>query len=824
MIIWLASYPRSGNTFLRIVLNRFFGAGSYSQYNDERDIEANREFARLVGHQHYEGSWPEAYDRLSNDQARHFVKTHDHPADDAKAIYVVRDPRAAVSSYHAYLREYGTLGFSLADVVAGAVTFGRWDHHVRAWSPERRSNTLLLRYEELTDDLEKTVRAIGDFIEQEPRSMTGTDFSELRRVEPRFFRVGSNDPHIKALPDDARDSIAALYKDEIDRLGYSIEATPDMARVASYLADLAPQLWSSRQHQRTAEMKLDKAGSELADARQRAEQRRLELEKANQALAQLKPFQAQAQSAERVLHFAKEELKDVKGRLDARISEATALATQLAEVTVSAERAKDELANARAELEDRSKNVAGLEEEIRLLHGELANARAELEDRSKNVAGLEEEIRLLHGELEDARQRSSAFQSERQRIQEALDETERKLKKAYSDRSSAEAEADIARRRLSDAQQLLSVYSSELRHLQVATEPRLKSLLTLRPLRVVLAQRSRVKRGEIELGENGLFLPANLPEAPPRSMTPAAVTETATSEEKISGNLPPARPKTLSDEAKENSVYAGYEPSKPLGVALFTFDRTECVRSVLESLKLQDGLGECHVWIDGDQGRPAKRKLLDETEAVVSSYDVKAIHRNRGNYGFRKMIIVALRRMFEMYDRVLVLEDDCFPTRHCIRGFSAELDAIENRDDVFSVYGHPFLVPGERELFTRFQGWGWATTKDKFEPIWQELLDCYLMSEEEYLRFVDESLTDDVKKWIEVTPGRSPSDTLKKFFAWDETVTLLTGKKKLYHRPTTERLIYNFGLGAGSTHFGDFAHFRKPPFNMVSPEDIWSLY
>ncbi len=47
MLIGLASYPRSGNTFFRVLLNRYFGLQTYSLYDDPSDIGANRAVARV---------------------------------------------------------------------------------------------------------------------------------------------------------------------------------------------------------------------------------------------------------------------------------------------------------------------------------------------------------------------------------------------------------------------------------------------------------------------------------------------------------------------------------------------------------------------------------------------------------------------------------------------------------------------------------------------------------------------------------------------------------------------------------------------------------
>ena len=98
------------------------------------------------------------------------------------------------------------------------------------------------------------------------------------------------------------------------------------------------------------------------------------------------------------------------------------------------------------------------------------------------------------------------------------------------------------------------------------------------------------------------------------------------------------------------------------------------------------------------------------------------------------------------------------------------------------------------------------------------------MSEDEYKRFINAELSDELLEHIDVTPGRQPSSTFKKFFAWDEALCFLAGKKGLTHKRTAERLIFNFGVGESSTHFGNIDYYRKPPFNMVSADEIWDHF
>jgi glycosyltransferase involved in cell wall biosynthesis/SAM-dependent methyltransferase len=62
------------------------------------------------------------------------------------------------------------------------------------------------------------------------------------------------------------------------------------------------------------------------------------------------------------------------------------------------------------------------------------------------------------------------------------------------------------------------------------------------------------------------------------------------------------------------------------------------------------------------------------------------------------------------------------------------------------------------------------------------------------------------------------------FFCWDGCTCLITAMRGLVHKKTRKRVIYNCGIGNGSTHFPQEDKFRLPPFNMISPQEVWSYY
>ena len=98
-IIWIASYPRSGNTFLRTILWYSFGLRSASIYPN--DLGGNRALEEYVGHIEH---GPKMQMQLQENGAQ-LVKTHECATDNNPAIYVVRDGRAACVSFWKFYKK-----------------------------------------------------------------------------------------------------------------------------------------------------------------------------------------------------------------------------------------------------------------------------------------------------------------------------------------------------------------------------------------------------------------------------------------------------------------------------------------------------------------------------------------------------------------------------------------------------------------------------------------------------------------------------------------------------------------------------------------------
>jgi hypothetical protein len=260
------------------------------------------------------------------------------------------------------------------------------------------------------------------------------------------------------------------------------------------------------------------------------------------------------------------------------------------------------------------------------------------------------------------------------------------------------------------------------------------------------------------------------------------------------------------------------------GIIVFAHTRQKHLRSILESLKKAGELHNTEVWFDGHQGKWELRQKIEKCVAIANEYSLKRMQQQQASFGFRKMMLLGLAYMCRNYNRFVVLEDDCFPSRNAVNEFRDALDVAQGRDDILTVYGHHFGMSEETGVCSRFQGWGWGANTEKFIPVLEDLYNIYNMTEIEYLEFVDKHLTEEIQSMIEVTPPRQPTVTLKNFFAWDETLGLLAAMRGYGHMPTKRRCIFNCGMGIESTHFPVKDKFRKPPYNMITVEEVWEYF
>jgi hypothetical protein len=206
MIVWLASFPRSGNTFLRILLSRIHGATTTTVY--DIDGVADRLGEDLVGY----AARPGSFEAMRASEAVHFVKTHrqrDADVDAAdRAICLVRDGRDCLVSWARMLSEDDPAQFEpqLRKMIErqGEAGTGSWGSNVLSWLQPPVPLRAVLRYEDLiSDPAGSTIRLMHQLVpDMLPRpAVLAPSFAELRQGDGKFFRRGIVGSHRDEMPE-----------------------------------------------------------------------------------------------------------------------------------------------------------------------------------------------------------------------------------------------------------------------------------------------------------------------------------------------------------------------------------------------------------------------------------------------------------------------------------------------------------------------------------------------------------------------------------------------------------------------------------------------
>jgi hypothetical protein len=211
--VFISSYPRSGNTMMRTVLNHCFGLQSGSVYSN--DLGGNKRLERYVGHVE-----PHGYGNFRFPPGSiPLLKTHELPVDSTPAIYVVRDGRAACMSVWRFYHK----SIPMAQIIPGPVRvgswqFGNWSDHLMAWKPWQRPKTLLVKYEDLCDDLPSVVQRVGQFLNRKPIKYKIPPRRDIAAVDGRWVREGRIQP--ESLSPEHLDLFKQYHGPMMERLGY----------------------------------------------------------------------------------------------------------------------------------------------------------------------------------------------------------------------------------------------------------------------------------------------------------------------------------------------------------------------------------------------------------------------------------------------------------------------------------------------------------------------------------------------------------------------------------------------------------------------------
>lgn len=226
-MIWLASFPRSGNTFVRNILKEVYGLSSGSYHKEDYDVASD------------------CFDHP-------FVKTHLLPEElpeeyaNHSAVYIVRDGRDAIVSMAHHRQDFiapdsdFNRNLTEAIIAAKGSFFGGWSLNSAQWM-ERAS--VVIRFEDLVrspiEEIEK-IRAIYPELPEPRRSKIptfesqrggkgsyGVGYDEFDAAEAqesfskKFFRSGKSQVWKHEMPTDLQIMFWGLHGSVSEKLGYT---------------------------------------------------------------------------------------------------------------------------------------------------------------------------------------------------------------------------------------------------------------------------------------------------------------------------------------------------------------------------------------------------------------------------------------------------------------------------------------------------------------------------------------------------------------------------------------------------------------------------
>ncbi len=273
MIIWIVSYPKSGNTWIRSIVSSmlYTNNGNFEMGLLKRIPQFPRNF-------HFDGItdnlsnidelskyWIEAQERINRENKISFFKTHNanitvqnfpftNKANTLATIYIIRDPRNVVSSianhYNYTINE--AKDFMLTRKALKQSTEGYdgiltpisdWGDHYKSWT-KYNDNLLLVKYEDLIKNIKEEIKRISIFLKKFVKIETDekkikriietTNFNNLKKLESKgdfheykhrdknfsFFNKGPNNNWQNTLNTNIKNEIEIKYSDIMKELGY----------------------------------------------------------------------------------------------------------------------------------------------------------------------------------------------------------------------------------------------------------------------------------------------------------------------------------------------------------------------------------------------------------------------------------------------------------------------------------------------------------------------------------------------------------------------------------------------------------------------------
>tara|TARA_B100001063_G_scaffold38787_1_gene32413 strand:+ start:2554 stop:3402 length:849 start_codon:yes stop_codon:yes gene_type:complete len=282
MIIWIASYPKSGNTWLRSLISTYYFSkkGFFDQNNlklidqfPEKKYLKNFEYKKDIPGETAK-HWIEAQNKINSEKKIKFFKTHNilgsfnnheftNIDNTLGAIYIVRDPRNVITSLknHYNLNYEEALNFIKSerkfiydfdkkDDYSDFQIISSWEKNYQSWKNNKIFPIKFIRYEDLDNETFKVFKSVIEFIskiskdkkgfnrEKAINSINSTSFETLKSLEKKggfiesvisnkskkkipFFYLGPKNDWKRILDEDIKINLEKNFEQSLKDINYT---------------------------------------------------------------------------------------------------------------------------------------------------------------------------------------------------------------------------------------------------------------------------------------------------------------------------------------------------------------------------------------------------------------------------------------------------------------------------------------------------------------------------------------------------------------------------------------------------------------------------
>ncbi len=277
MIIWVASYPKSGNTWVRAFLTSYYYTkdGSY----DPKQLIQIPDYPnpKILGKKFIKDNtvhlyWGESQKKLIKDNKVVFLKTHNAlvkignypfttPEYTCGVIYIVRDPRNVITSLKnhmdfnsyddalSFMKDKNIILTNREKVFSRNQFLSSWRINYTSWTKMNKFKKLVIKYEDMLKKPEETFKQLISFtnflsnhqryidLNKFKKALATTSFENMKKSEVEgkfienvnsplnnlkreFFHLGPKNDWKKLLDSKILDKMNEYYSEDLKKLGY----------------------------------------------------------------------------------------------------------------------------------------------------------------------------------------------------------------------------------------------------------------------------------------------------------------------------------------------------------------------------------------------------------------------------------------------------------------------------------------------------------------------------------------------------------------------------------------------------------------------------